>query len=293
MGRQLRLGIALTTDPERSRERLERFCEAVEAATGLQIGTRGLYPYHQLLAALEGGELDLVWLPPLLALRSTGQGVVRPLAIPIRHGVSTYSTALFARPDSTLTDVTQLANVRAAWVDPQSAAGYHVIRALLKSRGIDLDAAFGENTFLGSHDAVVDAVLSGTADVGATFYHEPSPGPESDAPPKSAGWKDRRVRVLLVAGAIPSDMLAARAELEPEIRGKLQDSLVTGEHPSVVAAANALLGADGFVAPSGAHLEALTTILSGLEVEPAASRSVPSRRGTFRAPGKNDDGGST
>lgn len=271
MPRALRVGVALTTDPEESRVRLERFCDAVEAALDLRVTTRGLFPYHRVVSELEAGLLDLVWLPPLLALRSTGRGLVTPLALPVRHGVSSYGAALFARADTPLRTADDLEGLRAAWVDPRSAAGYLVIRASLRSSGIDLRAAFGHDAFLGTHRAVVDAVMRGEADVGATFVY-PSDDARPDAPPRSAGWGDAPVRVLHTASAIPSDMLAARADLEPGVRGALQDALVTGEWPEVVAAATAMLGAEAFVAPSREHLDALTTMLSELEEEPVSVR---------------------
>ena len=284
------MGIALTTDPDKCQRQLAQFCDAVEQATRLRITRQRVHPYQRLLAEVEDGTLDLVWLPPLLALRSTGRGVVAPLALPVRHGVSTYSSALFCHPDSPIESVTTLHGANAAWVDAQSAAGYLVIRSLLRSRGVVLENAFDRNTFYGSHDAVVEAVLSGKADVGATFVYQaedstpdtvwPTPSRSTGRiPEKSAGWKERDVRVLLMAGSIPSDMLAARSQLEPEIRGALQDSLVTGEHPEVIHAANALLGAEGFIAPSREHLDGLMTMLSGLEHEPESvrSRAHPSR----------------
>jgi phosphonate transport system substrate-binding protein len=209
-------------------------------------------------------------LPPILALRSTGRALVTPLALPVRHGVSTYSTALFARADAWVGDAGELRRARAAWVDPQSAAGYLVIRALLRSRGMDLTELFGENTFYGSHEAVVEAVFDGRADVGATFVHEPV----KSGGAQRAGWRDRDVRVLAMADSIPSDMLAARADLEPEIRGRLQDSLVGVEHPEVVKAATELFGAEAFRAPSQEHLDALTTILGELEEAPPSRRSA-------------------
>jgi len=171
MGRDLAVGIALTTDPERARGKLARFCRGLAEASGLTVHAHGMFHYHHLSTALDEGKLDLVWLPPLLALRATGKGSIVPIALPVRHGVSTYSTALFSRPDSSIRGIEDLKGVRAAWVDPHSASGYLVIRALLRSRGVDLAAAFAKNVFLGAHDAVVKVVLAGQADVGATFAY--------------------------------------------------------------------------------------------------------------------------
>ncbi len=268
MARELAVGIALTTDPERTRDRLGRFCRAIERAAGIGVKARGLFHYHHLVAALDEGKLDVVWLPPLLALRATGRGTVVPLALPVRHGVSTYSTALFTRPDSPINGIDDLRGVRAAWVDPHSASGYLVIRALLRSRGVDLEAAFAKHTFLGAHDAVVKVVLAGQADVGATFAYFD----EDASPARSAGWENAKVRVLCSAGSIPSDMLAASARLDASTRSLVQSALVSGDHPDLTRAAAELLGAEGFVAPLQNHLHALTAILKGLDEETPESR---------------------
>jgi phosphonate transport system substrate-binding protein len=270
MARELAVGIALSTDPERTRDKLARFCRGIAAASGLSVKAHGMFHYHHLITALEQGKLDLVWLPPLLALRSTGRGLVTPLALPVRHGVSTYSTALFTRPDSNIHTIADLDGVSAAWVDPHSASGYLVIRALLRSKGVDLGTAFGSNTFAGAHAAVVKLVLAGHADVGATFaYFEDD---SSSAALKSAGWQDAEVRVICVAGSIPSDMIAAREGLDPATHAVVQRALVSGEDGDLALAAGDLLGAEGFVAPSEAHLDALSEILRGLEDEATSTR---------------------
>ncbi|HZO12896.1 MAG TPA: PhnD/SsuA/transferrin family substrate-binding protein, partial [Polyangiaceae bacterium] len=165
----LAVGIALTTDPDQSRGLLEEFCRCLAQATGVRVTAHGMWHYHHLLEALSAGQLDLVWLPPILALRATARAGCVPIAIPVRHGVSTYSTALFTRPDSRIRNTDDLQGVRAAWVDRQSAAGYLIIRALLRSNGVDLTKAFAHEKFLGTHDAVAQAVLEGEVDVGATF----------------------------------------------------------------------------------------------------------------------------
>ncbi|HHH28341.1 MAG TPA: hypothetical protein ENK57_08355, partial [Polyangiaceae bacterium] len=100
MADQIAAGIALTTDPEKTRPKLDRFCAALSDASGMQVTAHGMWHYHHLLEAMAAGELDVVWLPPILALRATAQKLCLPIALPVRHGVSTYSTALFTRPGS-------------------------------------------------------------------------------------------------------------------------------------------------------------------------------------------------
>jgi phosphonate transport system substrate-binding protein len=263
MADELAVGIALTTDPETTRDKLERFCASLSEASGMKVTAHGMWHYHHLLEALAASEVDLVWLPPILALRATAQQLCLPIALPVRHGVSTYSTALFTRPDSGIRELEDLKDVTAAWVDRQSAAGYLIIRAYLKSKGLNLDAAFAHEKFLGTHDAVADAVLDGEVDVGATFVYLDRD--KRTGAPKAAGWGERSVHMIGVAGPIPSDVVAANRKLPPRAREIVQKALVGHEHPALAEAARDLLGADSFAAPNEAHLERLLEILDNLE----------------------------
>lgn len=272
---RLSVGIALTTDPDRTRGELERFCGALGDALGIEAQARGVWHYHHLLEALSDGEVDLVWLPPVLALRATADRHSVPIALPVRHGVSTYSAALFTRADSEVRGIEDLKKgVTAAWVDRQSAAGYLIIRALLRSKGLDLGAAFCHEKFLGTHDAVADAVFEGEVDVGATFvYLDPD---ASTGAPKKAGWGERAAHMICFAGPIPSDVLAVRRKLAPDLQHRIQQVLVGPVAPKVVASARRLLSADGFVAPDRVHLERLTEILNNLESPRSMAHAIRS-----------------
>jgi phosphonate transport system substrate-binding protein len=246
----------------------------------MKVVAHGLWHYHHLLEGLADDELHIVWLPPVLALRATARARCVPIAIPVRHGVSTYATALFSRADSSIRSLDDVrGGVRAAWVDRQSAAGYLIIRALLRSQGVDLEQAFVHEKFLGTHDAVAAAVREGEVDVGATFaYPHAELGMRS---PKAAGWGHDDVNVIAYVGSIPSDIIAANCRLPPAVRNKVQQALVELDDKALAAAARALLGADRFVAPTPEHLSKLYDILDNLEEQqgPAHSLFPPARRG--------------
>ncbi len=274
MADELAVGIALTTDPERSRELLDEFCRCLARATGVNVTAHGMWHYHHLLEALAAEELDLVWLPPLLALRALARVQCVPVAVPVRHGVSTYSSALICRPDSPIRSLDDLHGVSAAWVDRQSAAGYLIIRALLRSRKVDLNAAFGHEKFLGTHDAVAAAVLDQEVDVGATFAHFAPDADSSTDRPTAAGWGEADVRILCSAGPIPSDIVAANRTLTEETRGAVQQALVELSDPELATAARELLAAESFVAPTKQHLASLRHILDNLEESPGRETST-------------------
>jgi phosphonate transport system substrate-binding protein len=278
---RIAVGIA-STDPGPTRALLEGFCTALSAASKLRVTAVGVGHYHTLLDAIEKGEVDVAWLPPILASLATARGQVVPIALPVRNGFCCYSTALFTREESSLHSPRDLAGSRAAWVDKQSAAGFLLIRAHLKSLGVDLARAFGAEQFLGSHSAVSRAVMAGDADVGATFvYLDPkSLGAMGHIAPVNAGWGTARVRILAHAGPIPSDVIAVSARMGHTLRTQLQRMLVYGQSAVVRQAASALFGAEGFQAPMLEHLRPLTSLLGGLEstVEEPVSTSPRTRR---------------
>lgn len=275
MSKSLAFGIAITSDPEQSLKRLGALCASLSESSGRSVAPGGLWRYEALVEALSTGKLDLAWLPPLLALRATGKRLASPIALPVRHGVSTYSSALFTRADSPLRVTDDLRGVRAAWVDRHSCAGYLVIRALLRSRGIELDDCFGEERFLGSHDAVAAAVMSGEADVGASYVYLDPDASTGASFPQSAGWGQARAHIIACTGSIPSDVIAARVDLPDEDRLAMLEALkadAEGGGPT-----RTMLGAETFISPTPEHLEQLVEILSALEDD----SDVPSIRPAY------------
>jgi phosphonate transport system substrate-binding protein len=255
----VRVGVALTSGFTRAH--LDEFCAALAGATGLAVEGVGVWYYHRLLEALDIGGVDIAWLPPILAAQGMLRGVAVPIALPVRGGVTSYSTALFVREDSPIRSVSDLRGVRAGWVDRQSASGYLLIRAHLRTVGVDLDHAISSDRFLGSHEEVVHAVLEGSADVGASYVHlDPI-----DERPIRAAWGAARVRVITHAGPIPADVVAASRRLDISVTDRVQRALFHGQRARLRDVVRVLLGADAFVAPRPGHLDAVAALLPRLD----------------------------
>lgn len=259
----MRVGVALTNGS--TREHVDAFCRALGAVTGLDVTGIALWHYHRLLEAMEMGDVDLAWLPPILAAQATYDGRAVPLAVPVRGGVSSYSTALFVQERSPVRTPQDLVGARAAWVDRQSVSGYLLIRAHLRSLGVTPERVFTSDQFLGSHEAVVRAVLDNSADVGATFIHlDERPGRRGPGILR-AGWGDARVRVIAHAGPIPSDVIAASARLGAGEARLVQEALLHGQDAALRGASQRLLGAEVFTAPVEGHLKGLAQLLPRLD----------------------------
>lgn len=270
--REIRLGTTLselgrltmrptvrTTGPTHGR--LGVLCDALSVALEVPFVPHSVSTYGDLLAGLHWGEIQLAWLPPMIALRAVLRKSAIPIAAPIRAGSAWYWTALFAREDSDIKELSDLDNARVAWVDHMSSAGYLVIRASLRAEGISLEKAFGDEQFVGTHDAVVSAVMGGRADVGATYAHFDDAGRI-----RNAGWGKQRVRVLKYAGPIPSDILAASSHLDPALTLQIGETLTLDGHSDVKRSAMELLDATGFAPVDRSHLTHLEDLLAYVEV---------------------------
>ena len=268
---QIRLGITMPQPPSgakrpavalaSARMKVEVFCQTLGSVIGTRVIAHTFGNYAALLDAVDEGSVHLAWLPPLLAAKSLSSGRTVPLLVPIRGDEAWYSSALFSAGDSSIRRVADLRAVRAAWVDPRSMGGYVVIRAWLRAKKIDLLATFSEESFLGTHEGVVEAVISGRADVGATFAHL-EPGRETV---RVAGWGDAKVNVIAVAGPIPSDVFAASVEASPDTLDAVTEALTGELDAELRGAALALFEADRFLPAEAERMKMLTDLVPHLD----------------------------
>jgi phosphate/phosphite/phosphonate ABC transporter binding protein len=266
MSDKVRVGVASTASGSGAEAaddleaRLQAFCKALSGVLGVEVEPHAAADYPSLLDAMNLGRVDVAWLPPVLALRAASAGRALPIALPMRGGVSSFHSALFARAGTPLRRPADLHGVRAAWVDRNSASGYLVIRASLRAQGVEPTEAFATESFLGSHERVVQAVLSGEADVGATFMHH-----TEGSGVWRAGWGEENVHVLARVGPIPADVVAAGIHMPVARIRQVQSALTEAGNPELAEAARALLEADSFVKAESAHLSPLEALLDFLE----------------------------
>lgn len=200
---QHRLSFALvqTRSSKETADRFEELAAFLRARGLVELTGRPLPSYKQLAASIRDGSSDVAWLPPVVyAWLAEG---VTPIGSIVRAGTSEYSSALVVRDDSSIQGLADLAQVRAGWVDPWSAAGYVVPRLELARRGILPDKAFRSETFHDSHREALLALGRGACDVAGVYA-----GAWRDVP-------DVPVRVLATFGPIPTDVIAVRRNLAP------------------------------------------------------------------------------
>ena len=194
-----RLGLFPAGEEGDARER--EFVASLSVALQAEVDVHRAADYRIVLAGIEQG---------LVSFAGSRRSSRRARRASASWTPSPSRTVLVTRPDSTIHTISDLRNVRVAWVDRESASGYAVLRSALARAGVRLTEAFTSEVFVRSHAAVARAVLDGKVDVGATcaradagdirFARSPYAG--------DAGLTSAELRPVFEAGPIPSDLFA-------------------------------------------------------------------------------------
>ncbi len=226
MAFKLVFGAVRRDDSEVGKRPLERFARALGEVVGHTVDAFEAKTYAELAAAMVRGDVDAAWLPPIPFIALEKKGVAEGLVSQRRAGRAEFHAVLLVGAASPIATLEDLQGTRAAWVDPYSASGYVVPRIELDARGIDPRAAFAAEKFFRSHAEVVRAVVSGRADVGATFGGVGAAGAVTRGAWLDVAGAAAAVRVLEVLAPIPGDVIAARVDLPKKTRETLTRALV-------------------------------------------------------------------
>ena len=218
----LTLGWVSAPAARTAQRKMAEFALCLGRLAKVELTVQAFRTYDELTQAMFRGQIDWEWLPPIPFLALAER---RSIAVLASVRKSPYRSALFVAAGSPLRRPESLAGARAAWVDRHSASGFVVPRIKLARAGLDPASAFAAERFHGLHEAVVQAVVSGEADFGATWAQ--ATPPRNVTGPWSGTALEASVRVLSVSGSIPPDVLAARADLAPTARKAIVASLKT------------------------------------------------------------------
>lgn len=125
--------------------------------------------FDDLWDVVERGQVDFVITNPYLYVEFEQRfGATRLLTVEHDWGetrLSRFGGVLFTREDTDIRELEDLRGARVMAVDRKSLGGWLMVRRLLEEHGIK-PRDFASLDWTGNHDAVVDAVLEGGAEVG-------------------------------------------------------------------------------------------------------------------------------
>jgi len=199
---------------------LSRVCEAIGCKSRLII----VKDYETLSEWLGSGNIDIGWFSPFAYVRAKARTDVIPLATPIVNGKDSYMGYIVAKKDGSVHSLSDLPGRVFGYVDKNSASGYLFANDILAKNHVD-PASFAKAVFMGSHDKVIRAVLSGEVDAGATY---------SEALDYAAqqGLPVDRLSIIASCGPIPKDVIGANAMMNPALRERLKKALIEFKKPA-------------------------------------------------------------
>lgn len=206
----------------RSQARAELLTGSLGHELGVTVDVQVARDYDELAQKTYAREAELVWAPSaVLAQLDEARVVLRA----IRGGHGRYHSALVGRSDQRLT-VGTLGGARAAWVDPLSAGGYLLPIAWLRSQGIEPNLVLKQQDFLGSHRAVIDAVLDGHYDICAVSTPSRDPKALENALAFYAGGAAGKLAIIGVSDAAPTDALVITTKVDADLAEMFAQRLV-------------------------------------------------------------------
>lgn len=213
------VGVVASTNPEAAKKQADALASFAGSALKEQVLPRVYADQEALAVALGKGEIDLALMGPLAYLRVPKGSKSQLLFRTVRAGKATYKSALFAGPGSKLTSLEAIkknkGTLKVAWVETSSASGYIVPKALLLSAGINPVQAFDTQEFLGSHDAVCQAVWDGKYDVGATFSDPVVNDNKVTGCISVLGKKADSLKLIALSQEVPNDVFVASPGFSP------------------------------------------------------------------------------
>jgi len=215
--RDLIFAINPFTSPQNIRESYLPIIEKVAAQIGRQARLIIVTDYDALGRSLLQGTCDVGWFSPFAYVSTKNQGNIIPLVTPLINRQASYVGYIIARKDKNFKTLDDLSSKRFGFVDRKSASGYVYPAAMLAEQGKNPESFFGETSFLGSHNRVIDAVLDGTLDAGATYN-------EALDAARVSGAAVNSLAIIAETKPIPKDVIAARPDLSAELVTSIQKS---------------------------------------------------------------------
>jgi ABC-type phosphate/phosphonate transport system substrate-binding protein len=286
----LGFGIVRSVEASQGRARLADLCAILTTEFGTLFVPHHPATYAELFELCERGELALAWVPPIATAKLQASGAVSVLALPLRRGAICYRAALITQDDGPAS-LSQVKGATIGWVDRESCSGYVMPRLFLTASSFDVKQLFARELFLGSHVAVVEAVLARRVQIGATFCAveaasgdrgsvapspvAPSPKERRAAPAPSAtpgslplaggfnpdGRTKLPLRMLAATGPIPNDAIVVSSQLPATLRSTLLRWFLDLRDDRVKKHCAELFGASAFRVAAPEHFTALQQMM--------------------------------
>jgi phosphate/phosphite/phosphonate ABC transporter binding protein len=193
-------------------EVLRRFnplAEYLGKKVGKRIELKTVSDYEGVLRDIARGITDLYFISPVTYVIANKSYGTKVLVKALMDGKATYRAAIIARSASEINSIEDLKGRKFAFGDPHSLSSYIAARIALLEAGIDLKNLL-HYEYLGSHEEVANAVVSGTFDAGGVTERV------------AYRFKDKGIKVIKFSEELPGFNMAVGKSVPQGFMDSLQ-----------------------------------------------------------------------
>jgi phosphonate transport system substrate-binding protein len=162
---------------ENEADRVKRWApirQYLSKGLGVPVEERLAIDYAGVIEAMRAKKIELAYFGPASFSQAwiVTDGQVEPLVSRLnKDGSFGYHSVVVVKANSPYKTIEDLRGKKLAFADPNSTSGHQAPRYFLTEAGFDPDKFFGQTAFSGSHENSVIALLNGTFDAAATWWH--------------------------------------------------------------------------------------------------------------------------
>ena len=151
--------------PLEIQEKFSPLAEHLSKKTGQKVVLKVVSDYEGILRDIEQGITQFCFVSPVTYIIAKKKYGTQVIAKALIEGKSAYRSVIVTKSASRINSLEDIRGRKFAFGDPHSLSSYIAPRKMLLNAGIDLKDLL-HYEYLGSHEAVADAVLSGNFDAG-------------------------------------------------------------------------------------------------------------------------------
>jgi serine/threonine-protein kinase len=206
-------------DAQRVKAGLQPLADYLERRLERRVDLEVAPSYRRVIEGLRNGDVDLALVSPLLAVQARAiDPRIQLIASKTYEGASSYQAYIVTSVDSPISSAADLRGTRFCYVDDSSTSGYLLPRHYLRGQGLDPDRTFAQVRTSGSHEQVLQDIIEGRCDAGATFQGAMTFSDDMDV-------ATSKIRIVAITGQPPRGGMLRSPQLPPELERAVRRAL--------------------------------------------------------------------
>jgi phosphonate transport system substrate-binding protein len=193
----------------------------MEKSLGKKVTVVKVTSYAACIEAMKKSRLEMAWFGPTSYVLAEQEANAEAVVVPSdSKGVSSYYSVIIVPASSTAKTVADLKGKRFGLVETSSTSGGLIPSYLVKKDSGETIEKFTNVSYLGNHDAVVNAVRQGAIDAGGTNNLT------IERLLAEKKLKDSDFRILTKSDPLPQSPLAWRKDLPGDLKASIKKAIM-------------------------------------------------------------------